>query len=80
MEEFLIEKAAFIMVAVMVVSMLPTSPFQSYISMISTIPFLGYIGYFIPLAQMIAILEAWLVAISVYYGFMLVLRAINLIQ
>lgn len=57
-----------------VLSILPDSPFQSYISLSDGSEVLGYVNYFLPVKQMIAIGQAWLVAIGVYYVYVAVLR------
>lgn len=59
---------------------LPTSPFQSFISNFTDVPFLGFLNYFIPITQMIAIGEAWLVAIALYYIYVIALRWIKAIN
>lgn len=58
---------------------LPTSPFQAFISKLTDVPVLGYLNYFVPIGEMIAITEAWLTAIIIFYAYQLVLRWIKLI-
>lgn len=55
-------------------NVLPMSPFQTFINGFDDIPFLGYLNYFIPVSQMIAIGQAWLVAIALFYIYMIALR------
>jgi hypothetical protein len=57
-------------------SILPDSPF-TFLSNYSTSPvgqWLGYLNWFIPVNSFIAILEAWLLAIGVYYLLSIILR------
>lgn len=63
-----------------VLSLLPGSPFTAFINSISDIPFLGYLNYFVPVAQMIAIGESWLVSIGVFYLYQVVLRWVKAIE
>lgn len=63
-----------------VFSFLPKSPFSSFISALNNIPYLGYLNYFIPVAQMVAIGEAWLAAIAVFYIYQIVLRWVRAIS
>lgn len=60
-------------------AILPDSPFQSFLKTLGTIPGLGYLNYFVPVAEMVVILEAWLAAIAIFYIYQLVLRWIKLI-
>lgn len=63
-----------------VLSLLPGSPFTAFINSISDIPFLGYLNYFVPVAQMIAIGETWLVSIGIFYLYQAVLRWVKVIE
>lgn len=52
------------------VKILPSSPFVAFmnLSQVANIwDYMKYITYFIPVAQMIAILEAWVLCISQWY-------------
>ena len=63
-----------------VLALLPTSPFTEFINACSDIPYLGWLNWFIPVGQMIAIGEAWLVAIGLFYMYSIVLRWIRAID
>jgi len=78
MAALLIKKAAFFIIAAIVVALLPASPFTAFSSIIQQLPFIGYVNYFIPIGTILSIMEAWLAAITVYYIYMLVLRMIKL--
>lgn len=61
--------------------MLPNSPFQKYIVQNSVIKsYVGYINYFVPIAEMLIVLEAWCLAIGVYYIIQIVLRWLKAIE
>lgn len=60
-------------------SILPDSPFQKFLKAIGEIPGLGYLNYFVPVSEMVVILEAWVAAIAIFYIYQLILRWIKLI-
>lgn len=60
-----------------VLSFLPKSPFTAVLNAIEDIPFLDALNWFIPVSTFVAIGEAWLVAIGVYYLYSIVLRWIK---
>ncbi|SNS03080.1 hypothetical protein SAMN05446037_100316 [Anaerovirgula multivorans] len=60
----------------LVVSILPDSPFSAISSMGID---LSVINWIVPVGQILAILQAWLVAIAIYYGYMVVMRWIKII-
>lgn len=73
-------QASFIELTNMLLSFLPDSPFQAVIESIGSIPWLGYVNYFIPVSEMVAIGEAWLTAIVVFYAYQGVMRFVNMIE
>lgn len=60
-------------------SILPDSPFQKFLAAIGEIPGLGYLNYFVPVSEMVVILESWVAAIAIFYIYQLILRWIKLI-
>lgn len=63
-----------------VINLLPTSPFIKYINMLADVPFLNHLNWFIPITTFIAIGQAWLVSISIFYLYMIILRWIKAIE
>lgn len=63
-----------------VIALLPTSPFTTFINACSDIPYLGWFNWFVPVGQIIAVGEAWLVAIGLFYMYSIVLRWIRAIS
>lgn len=63
-----------------VLSVLPQSPFASFIDALSSIPYLGYLNYFIPIGSFIAIGQSWLVAVGLFYLYSIIMRWIRMIQ
>lgn len=63
-----------------VCNLLPTSPFVSYIDALEELPYLSYLNWFIPVPTFIAIGEAWLVAVGLFYMYSIILRWIRAID
>lgn len=63
-----------------IINLLPKSPFIKILEMIGDIPFLNMINWFIPFDLIIAITEVWLVAIGIFYLYMIVLRWVKAID
>lgn len=63
-----------------VLNLLPSSPFSSFLNAMDTLPYLSYLNWFIPVSQMIAIGQAWLVSIGLFYAYMIVLRWVKAIN
>lgn len=59
---------------------IPHSPFQQYIKLISVSEYIGYINWFIPVHAILIIINTWLVAIGVYYSYMIIARWIKLLD
>lgn len=63
-----------------IVSFLPRSPFRGFIDSIGEIPFLAELNWFLPISEVIVLLEAFLMVVSVYYVYSAILRFIRLIK
>ena len=63
-----------------ILKFLPTIPFITFINKMQYLPYLCYLNYFLPISQIIAIGEAWLVAIGLFYAYQIVLRWIKAIE
>lgn len=73
-------KNVLIEIANLLLSFLPDSPFTVYIDAIEKIPELGMLNYFLPISEMIAIGESWLVCVGIFYLYQAVLRFVKLIE
>lgn len=62
-----------------ILALLPPSPF-ALIDNTPVQPYLDSLNYFIPISEMIAIGEAWLAAITLFYGYQIVLRWIKAVE
>lgn len=63
-----------------VLSILPDSPFKAFTTAMKANESLQYAAYFLPIQQIIAVSEAWLIAITVFYVWQVVLRWVNAID
>lgn len=61
-------------------SMLPSSPFNMVLDMIGQLPYLEYVNWIIPVTEMIALGQSWLLAITTVYIVSALLRWIKAIE
>lgn len=73
-------KAALIVLVNTLLGFLPDSPFSVFFTRAAGIPELGYLNYFVPVGEMIAIAEAWLTCIGIFYLYQAVLRFAKMIE
>ena len=73
---------ALVSFAVRVVNLFPTSPFVILDEMANTefYEWLQMMNWFIPVNSFVAILEAWLSCVAVYYVYQVVLRWVKVIE
>lgn len=62
-----------------VLQLLPLSPFQTVIDGLANMPNLGWLNWFVPVDDIIKVGELWLIAISLYYIYSVILRWTNVI-
>lgn len=63
-----------------VMAALPTSPFRQVIALIdSSSPIFRYLNWFFPVSQMVAIMQAWLAVVAIYYTITIAARWIKLV-
>lgn len=61
-------------------SMLPKSPFTQIIEGFSSVPYLAAVNFFLPVSEMIAAIEGWLVCITAYITVSLIARWIKIVS
>lgn len=66
--------------AVLVLQLLPDSPFKAFIDGLGELPYLGYLNYFFPVQTCISILLAWTGAIALFYIVSAALRWVKAID
>lgn len=64
----------------LILTLLPNSPFTKFIDAMSGNTLLGYASYFLPIPQIIALSEAWLTCITVFYVCQVLLRWVKAIE
>lgn len=63
-----------------VLNLLPDSPFEFLTKNAQIYNILRYVNWFLPVQQMIAVAEAWLAAVAVYFIYSIVLRWIKAVE
>lgn len=64
----------------LVVTILPSSPFNNFASLVSNIPYLSYLNWFLPISEILVVIESWLVIVSAYYGVLFILNYVGVIK
>lgn len=62
------------------INLLPRSPFKSFINAIDNIPYLQYLNWFFPVSECIAVMQAFLTVLAVYYLYQAIMRYVHLIK
>ena len=62
------------------IALLPESPFTVFTMAIKNLPYLDVLNWFIPVSEIVAIGQAWLLAVTAFYIASLILRWIKAIQ
>ena len=60
-------------------TLLPTSPFRSFISSWNAPQYLGWLNWFFPVSEILTILAAWLTAIGLFYLYSIAMRWVKMI-
>lgn len=69
-----------ILIISLVLSLLPMSPFVGFEYLIENIPYLNFVNWFLPISEMLAILESWLVVVAVYYGILYLVNYTGIVK
>ena len=64
---------------VIILSVLPTSPFDKYLDDLGSLDYLGYLNWFIPVGSFIKILLTWVTAVGVFYIYSIIMRWVKMI-
>ena len=51
-----------------VLSLLPVSPFVGFSYLLESVPYVSILNFFLPISEILVLLESWLVVVAVYYG------------
>lgn len=63
-----------------VLALLPASPFSGFAYLVEQLPYLSFVNWFVPISEMLAVLEAWLAVVLVYYGMLYILNYTGLVK
>ena len=74
------EFAIKVIILSVVLSLLPSSPFVGFSNLVNNVPYLAYLNWFIPIPQIIVILEAWLSIVAIYYTILFGLNYVGIIK
>lgn len=62
-----------------VLALLPASPFAAFNDALATVPYLDVLNWFLPISEILGVLQAWLLAIASFYVIQMLLRALHII-
>ena len=62
-----------------VLSLLPQSPFRTFINSFDAPEALSWLNWFVPVGQIMSILALWLTAISLFYLYSVILRWVKIV-
>lgn len=57
-----------VIVLSIVLTLLPSSPLSGFNYLLANLPYLNFLNWFLPITEMIVILESWLLVVSIYYS------------
>lgn len=63
-----------------VLALLPASPFTGFSYLVEQLPYLSFVNWFVPISEMLAVLEAWLAVVIIYYGMLYILNYTGLVK
>lgn len=66
-------------IGLIILAILPVSPFISFIDDLASTPYLAYLNWFVPVGRCAILLVAWTTAIGVFYGVQWILRQLDII-
>lgn len=62
-----------------ILQLLPTSPFRPFLSELGQLPYLSWVNWFFPVGDCLRVMTVWLVAITVFYLYSVVMRWVKLL-
>lgn len=69
-----------LLVLTLVLTLLPSSPFVGFNYLINQIPFLGYLNWFLPIPEIIVIMETWLAVVAIFYSILYLLNYVGVLK
>ena len=62
-----------------IISLLPTSPFRTFINSWDAPSYLGWLNWFMPVSQILTVITLWLTAIGLFYLYSIIMRWVKMI-
>lgn len=78
MSDTLYKIALTLSIGLLLLAVLPVSPFQNFVNELNGVPYLAYLNWFFPVGKCLAALAIWTTAISLYYGYQWILRQLGI--
>lgn len=66
-------------VAVVIITLLPSSPVMPFLREVGELPYLNYINWIIPIGKCATVMTAWWTAVVIYYGISWILRQLGIV-
>lgn len=66
-------------VAVILIAILPDTPFMSFLEEMEELPYLGYLNWIMPIGRCAAVMSAWWTCVVVYYGIRWILAQLGIV-
>lgn len=67
-------------IGLILLAVLPISPFNGMVNEMTGVPYLSYLNWFFPVGKCLALMTIWTIAISLYYGYSYILRQLGIIE
>ncbi len=62
-----------------IINFLPGSPFKAIIGNLEGVPYMAELNWFVPVHEIVIVVEVWLVAVALYYMYSAIMRFIRLL-
>lgn len=62
-----------------IINFLPGSPFKALIGSFQNLPYLSYLNWFLPVTEILAVMQAWLAVVAIYYVYSGLMRIIRIL-
>lgn len=69
-----------VLILTAVLALLPSSPFVGFNNLVNQIPFVGYLNWFLPISDILAVLEVWLSTVAIYYSILFALNYVGILK
>lgn len=69
-----------ILILTAVISLLPSSPFAGFTYLLTQVPYLRYLNWFVPIPEIIVIMESWLAIVAIYYTILFALNYVGILK